>query len=131
MDRVSMTRFKDAFNRVRDYAKNGFKRVKIRLKVKRRKYVLRNKYARYRRYVSDNLSTYGKTYGKYFAFEFLPYVTAYGLMINFPLHALLGMAFTVQTVISWGLVFYFVSEELTSIFNEMKPYIRVSAKVDN
>jgi len=38
---------------------------------------------------------------------------------------------TVETVVSWGLVFYFVSEEVVDVANELKPYIRISAKVDN
>lgn len=97
------------------------------LGLRRKKYVV-NKYYNY---AKDNFITYGKAYGKYFAFELLPFVVAFGVMINIPVSVLLGWAFTVETVVSWGLVFYFVSEELTDIANDLKPYIRVSAKVDN
>lgn len=87
--------------------------------IRRRKYRLeRNEYV-----------DAGLTYIKYFLFELLPYVVAYGLMTNFPLAVLLGYALTVETVISWGLVFYLVDEEFISMFERAKPYIRV--KVDN
>jgi len=99
--------------------------------LRRKKYVAKNTFSKYYKYAKSNLALYGKAYGKFFAFEFMPYVVAYGLMINFPVTALLGWALTVVTVLSWGLVFYLIDEEVTSIFNEMKPYIRVSVKVDN
>jgi len=71
-----------------------------------------------------------KGYFMYGAAEFLPYVAAYGLVVNVPLTVLLGMRFNWKTVLSWGLVFYLVQEELTSFFEQAIPYVRVSAKVD-
>jgi len=97
----------------------------------RNMYRLKKNYRVYKDYFKENLSIYGKAYGKYALFEVIPFMAAYGLMLNFPVSVLLGWSLTVETVVAWGLVFYFVSEELTSIANELKPYIRVSAKVDN
>jgi len=126
-----MTRLHDAFSRVSDYFSSKRENVAERLKVKRRKYVWKQNYYRSKDYVVSNLKTYSSVYGKYILFEFAPVVAAYGLMINFPLSVLLGWALTVETVVSWGLVFYFVSEEVVDVANELKPYIRISAKVDN
>jgi len=106
--------YKDKFS---DYYKS------LRNRLRRKKYSLK-------KYI-DSFKEYGSAYGGYALFELAPFVVAYGLMINFPLSVLLGMAFTVKSVVSWGLVFYFVSEELVDIVNELKPYVRVSAKVDN
>lgn len=115
--------------RVSDYVKERYRRFSNWAGVK--KYRLGRSYRGKASYVKDNLTGYGKAYGKYFLYEFAPYVAAYGLMINFPLGVLLGWELSAATVVSWGLVFYFVSEELTDIANELKPYIRVNAKVDN
>lgn len=126
-----MTRFKDAsshyLNKFSDFVSDKVKRFKKWAGLERKKYFL-NKWLDY---VVDNLKSKGKTYGEYVLFEFLPFVAAYGLILNIPVNVLLGMALTVETVVSWGLVFYIVSEEFTSIANDLKPYIRVSAKVDN
>jgi len=118
-------------NRFSDYVRGKLKGFSDWLGLERKKYRFRKKYRVYRDYVKDKLSTTGKTYAKYVLFEVAPFVLAYGLMLNFPLSVLLGWALTVETVVSWGLVFYFVSEELTAIANELKPYVRISAKVDN
>lgn len=82
-------------------------------------------------YVKNNTLVQGKEYLKYFLYEFAPYVVAYGVMLNFPASVLFGWALTAETVVSWGLVFYFVSEEFPSIANELKPYVKINAKVDN
>jgi hypothetical protein len=128
-----MTDFRDALSsyteRVSDYFKKSYNSFADW--AGRKKYRLRKKYRVYRDYVKKNVSSYGKRYSKYVLFEVAPFVGVYGLMINFPVSVLLGWVLTVETVVSWGLVFYFVSEELTSIANELKPYIRISAKVDN
>lgn len=116
-------------NRVSDYLTDKYKGLGNW--VSRRKYRFRKAVRPHKRYIKHNLSVYGEAYLKYFLYEFAPYVVAYGLMINFPVSVLLGWALTVETVVSWGLVFYFVSEELTGIANELKPYIRVNTKVDN
>jgi len=124
----ALSSYKDRFLNYLQSKWNGFSSW---AGLKRKRYFLRNKYRVYKDYILDNLSTYGKAYVKYALFEIAPFVLAYGVMLNFPASVLLGWALTVETVVSWGLVFYFVSEELTGIANELKPYIRVSAKVDN
>lgn len=72
-----------------------------------------------------------RAYGKYILLEFLPVVVAYGLIINYPASVLLGLPFTLESVIGWGLVFYLVDEELTSIINDLQPVVKISARVDN
>lgn len=72
-----------------------------------------------------------RAYGKYLLTEFLPVVVAYGLIINYPASVLLGLPFTFESVLGWGLVFYLVDEELTSIINDLQPVVKVSARVDN
>lgn len=130
-----MPGFSDALSglkeRFSDYVSNRMASLKGWMGLKRKRYYLSNKYRIYKDYFVENLYTYGKAYSKYFLFEFAPYVVAYGLMVNFPVSVLLAWGLTVETVVSWGLAFYFVSEELPAIANELKPYIRVSAKVDN
>lgn len=91
---------------------------------------LRSGYYRYKWKIQSIWQDRCVDYVKYFVKELTPYVALYGLALNIPLHVLMDMDLTVQTVLSWGLVFYFISEELTDIANELKPYIRVSAKVD-
>lgn len=134
MYRVSMPDFDDALSRLKDKASDFKQYLSERKKSfvdwvewRRRKNYLDNKY----RGFVDRLKRYGEMYGTYVVYEFVPYVFAYGLIINFPAHVLLGFGFTWETVLSWGLAFYLVREELTSFLNEVKPYIRVSAKVDN
>jgi hypothetical protein len=124
----ALSSYKDRFSNYLRSKWNGFSSW---AGLGRKKYRLRNKYGVYKDYVKENLSTYGKAYVKYALFEITPFVVAYGLMLNFPVSVLLGWALTVETVVSWGLVFYFVSEEFTEIANELKPYVRISAKVDN
>lgn len=96
-----------------------------------KKYRFKKWFRRKKAWLREKLNTYGRAYFRFVCFEFAPYIAAFGLMINFPLSVLLGWSLTVETVVSWGLVFYFVDEELTSIANELKPYIRISAKVDS
>lgn len=70
-------------------------------------------------------------YGRYTVFEFAPFVGVYGLLLNFPANVLAGIPFTWETVVSMGLVFYFVSEELTDVFGELQPVVKINARVDN
>lgn len=131
MFRVSMPDFADALSSFKQNLSKYYKRFAGWAGLKRKKYVLKKHYRVKKDYVYTNLKSYGEAYGKYFLYEFLPFVVSYGLVVNFPLSVLLGWALTVETVFSWGLVFYIVSEELTEIANELKPYVRVSAKVDS
>jgi len=121
MDRVSM---RDGFSDLKQ-------RLVEKLEVKRRKYVFKNEVGKYFDYVKENLSVYGKAYGKYVLFEFVPYVVAYGLLFNIPAAVFFGMALTVETVTAWGFVGYILTVEVPSVFNEVKPYVRVTAKVDS
>jgi len=78
------------------------------LGLRRKKYYLQSGYRRYRDYFKNNLFEYGKVYGKYFLFEYVPFVLAYGLMINFPGMVLLGWSLTAATIVSYGVLSYLV-----------------------
>jgi len=128
---VSMPDFVDALSsykeKLSDYLGEKYRGLVDWAGLKRKKYYLRKKYRVFRDLTVERV----RVYGTYLMFDIAPYIVAYGVMINFPVSVLLGWALTVETVVSWGLVFYFVSEELTDVANELKPYIRVNAKVDN
>jgi len=126
-----MTRIGDALSSLKERLSDYYTRFVDWTGLDKKWYRFKKRFKRYKLYVKDNLATYGKAYSKYFLFEFAPFVVAYGVMLNFPVAVLLGWVLSVETVVAWGLVFYFVSEELTSVANELKPYIRISAKVDN
>lgn len=118
-----VSRVKDKVSTVLSDLRNGFT---ARVEPKKKKYFLRRKYNGYTNRLNDFLSAYGS----YFVLEFAPYVVAYGLVLNTPLTVLAGMAFTWKTVLSWGLVFYVVENEVVDMLNQMKPTVRVTAKVD-
>lgn len=56
----------------------------------------------------------------YFLRNYVPYVLGYGLVFNFMVFALLGARFNVYTIIGYGLLVYFVKEELVEFINEVK-----------
>jgi len=122
----ALSSYKD---RLSDYLKQKYSDLYDWSGLKSKKYRFRKWLRPKKSYLKQNISAYGSAYSKYFLFEFAPYVVAYGLMINFPVAMLLGWALTVETVISWGLVFYLIDEEFISMAERLKPYIRV--KVDN
>lgn len=104
---------------------NWFSGLRKRLKRSRRYARFRDWLARVRRrYVTELASPYLR----YLAGEFAPYVAAYGVVVGVPMHFLFGYGLSLPLVVSWGLVFYLVDEELVSWLNELKPYVRV--KVD-
>lgn len=124
-----MINYEDALSRFKDSIKD-YKQRFLERSERKRNYI-RYTYYDYKRLASARWSERVKPYISYAVFELAPYVAVYGLMINFPLKVLLGWPLSVETVASWGLVFYFVDQEFVSLFNELKPYIRVNAKVDN
>jgi len=84
-----------------------------------KKYRGKKKYRVLRDYFVGNSKEYGKIYTKYFLFEFLPFVVAYGVIINVPLSVLLGMALNAATIVSWGLIFYMISSEFVPLLKEL------------
>lgn len=38
-------------------------------------------------------------------------VIGYGLIINFPLHFIFDLKFSLATMLSWGIVYYFIKDE--------------------
>lgn len=116
-----MTDLSDALS---SYTQKFFGYVKRRYRssvnwLERRKYRSRSKYRVYRDYVKNNVSVYGKAYGKYGLFEYLPFVVAYGLMVNFPGSVLLGWSLTTSTVLSYGVVSYLVVYDVQPMFKEL------------
>ena len=43
--------------------------------------------------------------------NFLLMILGYGLLVNYPLHFLLGMKFSFFTFPAWGIVYYFIKDE--------------------
>jgi len=107
-----MTDFRDALSsyrqKISDYLTEKYTDFTGWLGLKRKKYYLQSRYRRYRDYFKKNLFKYGKVYGKYFLFEYAPFVLAYGLMVNFPGMVLLGWSLTAATVVSYGVISYLV-----------------------
>ena len=65
---------------------------------------------------------------RYVGLEFAPFVAAYGAVVSVPMHFVFGFELSPLAVVSWGLLFYLVDEEVLSWVKELKPYVRV--KVD-
>ena len=54
------------------------------------------------------------------AFKFMAQVTAYGVLFNIPFAVFFDRSFTVFTVVAYGIVYYFVSEELPLIVYKIR-----------
>ena len=44
--------------------------------------------------------------------NFILFIFGFGLIINYMLHFLIGIKFTLYTFPAWGILFYFIKEEL-------------------
>jgi hypothetical protein len=51
--------------------------------------------------------------------QFLLIIIGYGLIINLPLTFLLGFRFTFFTMISWGIVYYFINDEFVGFIRRL------------
>jgi len=77
-----------------------------------------------KRYLRENVLPYAN----YVAQSFAPYVIGYGLIVAVPMDFLFGYGVGPRSVLSWGLLFYLVDEELVGWLNQIKPHIRVTSK---
>jgi len=55
-----------------------------------------------------------------FILQFIGFVLTYGLVINFALWQLLDFNFTLSTLIAWGIVFFFIKEEMTKVILKIR-----------
>ena len=53
------------------------------------------------------------------AIEFFYFIAIYGFMINFALVILLKLKFSFFNIIAWGIVYYFIREELVRILRRI------------
>ncbi len=47
--------------------------------------------------------------------NFLIFITAYGLAINFSIHYIFNITFSFADMLAWGIAFYFIKEEFAKI----------------
>lgn len=47
--------------------------------------------------------------------DFLLFVFGYGLIINYALHFIFGIKFSILTLPAWGIMYYFIREEFIDI----------------
>lgn len=52
--------------------------------------------------------------------KFFLIISGYGFIINYSLHFLIGVSFNLFTLFSWGIVYYFISDEFVEWFRRLK-----------
>lgn len=80
----------------------------------------------YKNRISSKISTAFISFKKFMSresiksgFEFLYFIAVYGFLINFALIVLLKYKFSLFTIFAWGIVYYFIREELVRIIRRI------------
>lgn len=92
------------FKRLKDSATSKGKNIKDKYSV------FRSKVSGFKAWISSE-SVWYNPYLKYYG----AYLLVYGFILNYALHILQSFPLSIQTVLAWGIVYYFVKEEFTEI----------------
>ncbi len=75
---------------------------------------LKSNNKKFKDYLKDNYSDQIKAIKK-----FLLIISGYGLVINYSLHFIFGLNFNLFTLFSWGIAYYFISDEFVEWFRRL------------
>lgn len=81
--------------------------------------VFRSKVSGFKAWISSE-SVWYNPYLKYYG----AYLLVYGFILNYALHILQSFTLNIQTVLAWGITYYFVKEEFTEIIAKIARVIR-------